>query len=165
MRMPSGERHYVSEPFFAALRQRRPDVDIVILPPTSAPAAPPEASPEDLERSINMVKATLAAIAARVPGAVVEDPAWDQMGPEGVRSRAYVSASTADGRSILDTLDAAFRESGWHSEVAVKAYLRWTATHPEAGIFGTWSAYHNNLRITVTGRMLSTDVESTEAPS
>jgi hypothetical protein len=162
--MPSGERQYTIEPFFAALRQRRPDVDIVILPPVKVKTGRPEASTEDLERSISMVDATGAAIAARVPDAVVEEPTWDPLGPEGVRCRTQVTAATADGDSILDTLDAAFRQAGWHTEVAVKAYHRWTATHPEVGIFGTWSDHHDSLRIIVTGRVLNTEIKTAEAP-
>ena len=91
------------------------------------------------------------------------EPTWDSLGPEGVRRRAHVSTSTGDGRSILDTLSAAFRQAGWRSTVANKAYHRWTATHPEVGVFGTWSDHHNSLRIVVTGRVLNAEIETAEA--
>ena len=163
--MSSGERHHVIEPFFAMLRQRRPDIDIVILPPVGTTAARPPASAGDRERSISIVRTTVGAIAGRVPAGGAEEPAWEALGPEGIRCRAQISVGTTDGGSILDSLDAVFRQAGWHTEFAVKAYHRWTATHPEVGIFGTWSEHHNSLRITVTGRLLNAENESTEAPS
>jgi len=48
----------VTDPFFAALRERRPDVDIVILPPADPPEPLPEATADELSRSAQVVDAT-----------------------------------------------------------------------------------------------------------
>ena len=48
----------MTDPFFAALRERRPDVDIVILPPADPPEPLPEATADELSRSAQVVDAT-----------------------------------------------------------------------------------------------------------
>lgn len=37
----------ITDPFFAALRARRPDMDLVLLPPEMPPEHPPSARPSD----------------------------------------------------------------------------------------------------------------------
>lgn len=37
----------ITDPFFAALRARRPDVDLVLLPPERPPSARPSDDPPD----------------------------------------------------------------------------------------------------------------------
>ena len=64
----------VTDPFFAALRARRPDVDIVILPPEDPPEPSAEATTEELTRSAEAVDATVAAIAARLPDPTSDGP-------------------------------------------------------------------------------------------
>lgn len=144
----------MTDPFFAALRSRRPDVDIVILPPADSPDPPPEATPDDLSRSAQVVDATVAAIAARMPEPTSDGPIWEAYNRENVRRWAQLEARAADGDAILARLDQAFRDARWHSSLAVKAFHRWTASRADVQIVGTWSESHHGIVVTVTGRVL-----------
>ena len=144
----------MTDPFFAALRARRPDIDIVILPPVDPPEPSPEATADELSRSAETVDATVAAIAARLPEPTADGPRWETYDREDVRRWAQLEARAADGGAILAILDQAFRDAGWHSSLAVKAFHRWTASQPEVQIVGTWSESHHALVVTVTGRVL-----------
>ncbi|MEU6136951.1 hypothetical protein [Nocardioides sp. NPDC047086] len=144
----------MTDPFFAALRARRPDVDIVILPPDDPPKPSPEATSEELSRSAQVVDATFAAITARVSEPASDGPLWETYNSQNVRRWAQLEARAADGDTILAGLDEAFREAGWDSRVAVKAFHRWTASQPDVQILGAWSETHHRLVVTVTGRVL-----------
>ncbi len=144
----------MTDPFFAALRARRPDIDIVILPPADPPGPSPEATTDDLTRSAEAVDATVAAVAARLPEPTSDGPSWETYDREDVRRRAQLEARAPDGGAILAHLDQAFRDARWHSTLVVKAFHRWTASQPEVQIVGTWSESHHALVVTVTGRVL-----------
>ena len=144
----------MTDPFFAALRARRPDVDIVILPPAEPPEPSPEATIDELSRSAQVVDATVAAIAARMPEPTSDGPSWEAYNSENVRRWAQLEARAADGDAILAGLDQAFRDARWHSSVEVKAFHRWTASRADVQILGTWSERHHRLVVTVTGRAL-----------
>ena len=144
----------MTDPFFAALRERRPDVDIVILPPADPPEPLPEATSDELSRSARVVDATVAAIAARMPEPTSDGPRWEPYNSENVRRWAQLEARSADGGAILAGLDQAFRDARWHSGVAVKAFHRWTASRADVQVVGTWSERHDRLVVTVTGRVL-----------
>lgn len=144
----------MTDPFFAALHERRPDVDIVILPPADPPGPLPEATAAELSRSAQVVDATVAAIAARMPEPTSDGPSWEAYNRENVRRWAQLEARAADGDAILAGLDQAFRDAGWHSSLAVKAFHRWTASRADVQIVGTWSGGHHGIVVTVTGRVL-----------
>ncbi|WP_143055028.1 hypothetical protein [Nocardioides luteus] len=144
----------MTDPFFAALRARRPDVDLVILPPADPPEPSPEATADELSRSAEAVDATVAAIAARLPEPTGDGPRWETYDHDNVRRWAQLEARTTDGGTTLEGLDQAFRDARWRSSLAVKAFHRWTASQPEVQIVGTWSASHHALVVTVTGRVL-----------
>jgi len=153
----------VTDPFFAALRARRPDVDLVILPPAPPPRPVPAASASDLNQSERVVDATFAAIAARMPEPTSDGPSWEAYNSENVRRWAQLEARAADGDAILASLDQAFRDARWHSTVAVKAFHRWTASQSDVQIAGTWSESHHGLVVTVTGRVLRPAADMREA--
>ncbi|MFE7225940.1 hypothetical protein ACFU7D_14210 [Nocardioides sp. NPDC057577] len=153
----------MTDPFFAALRARRPDVDIVILPPTDPPGLSSEATADELSRSSQAVDATVAAIAARMPEPTSDGPRWEAYNRENVRRWGRLEARTADGGAILASLDQAFRDARWHSTVAVRAFHRWTASQAEVQIVGTWSESHHGLVVTVTGRVLRPAADVAEA--
>jgi hypothetical protein len=153
----------VTDPFWATVRERRPDVDIIILPPVKPLDPQPEASQEEIATSARIVEATVAAIAARLSGSLIDGPAWEPYGDDLARRRAQITAQTTEGASILASLDQEFRDAKWHSRLAVKAYHRWTASQPHAEIVATWSERHNGLTITVSGRLLKADPETVEA--
>lgn len=153
----------MTDPFFAALRRRRPDIDIVILPPADPPGPLPEATADELSRSAQVVDETFAAVAARVPDPTSDGPKWETYNSENVRRWAQLEARTADGGAILAGLDQAFRDAKWHSRVAVKAFHRWTASRSDAQIVGTWSENHHGLVVTVTGRVLRPAADVREA--
>jgi hypothetical protein len=142
------------DPFFAALRERRPDIDIVILPAAESPEPLPEATPDGLSQSARLVDATFTALAARIPDPTSDGPRWEVYNRENVRRWAQLEARTADGDTILAGLDQAFRDARWDSTLAVKAFHRWTASQPGAQIVGTWSERHRGLVVTITGRVL-----------
>lgn len=153
----------MTDPFFAALRERRPDVDIVILPPADPPEPLPEATPDDLSRSAQVVDATVTAIAERMPEPISDGPSWEAYNSENVRRWAQLEARAADGDAILAGLDQAFRDARWHSKVAVKAFHRWTASRSDVQIVGTWSENHHGLVVTVTGWVLRPAADMREA--
>lgn len=153
----------MTDPFWATVRERRPDVDIIILPPVEPADGQPAASREELARSARVVEATVVALAARLSGAVIDGPAWESYGEDLVRRRAQITAQTTEGGSILAGFDQEFRDAKWQARLAVKAYHRWTASQPHAEIVATWSERHNGLTITVLGRLLKADPETLEA--
>ncbi|MGH3349244.1 MAG: hypothetical protein ACRDPS_01155 [Nocardioides sp.] len=146
----------MTDPFFAVLRERRPDIDIVILPPDRAAPVDP-ATPADLARSAEVVDATVAAITARLPDPQVDGPTWEAFGPGLVRRRAALSTRTAEGGTILRTLERAFAEARWSSRLQIKAFHRWTAGRGDVDVVATWSERHDGLTVTVTGHELRTD--------
>ena len=153
----------MTDPFFSALRERRPDVDIVILPPADPPEPLPEATADVLSQSAQVVAATVAAIAARMPEPTSDGPRWEPYNSENVRRWAQLEARTADGDVILGGLDQAFRDARWHSGVAAKAFHRWTASRADVQIVGTWSERHHRLVVTVTGQILRPPANVREA--
>lgn len=153
----------MTDPFFAALRERRPDVDMVILPPADPPEPLPEATAADLSRSAQVVDATVAAIAARAPEPTSDGPRWEAYNSENVRRWAQLEARAADGDAILAGLDRAFRDARWQSSLALKAFHRWTASRADVQIVGTWSERHHRLVVTVTGRVLRPPANVREA--
>jgi hypothetical protein len=152
-----------SDPFWSTVRERRPDVDIIILPPVEPMASQPAASREELATSARVVDATVAALAARLSGSATDGPAWEHYDKDTARRRAQIAVQTTEGASVLASLDQEFRAASWHSRLAVKAYHRWTASQPHAEIVATWSERHNGLTITVSGRILKADSEALEA--
>ncbi|SDK92725.1 hypothetical protein SAMN05428985_10747 [Nocardioides sp. YR527] len=153
----------MTDPFFAALRARRPDVDIVILPAEDPPGPSPEATADELSRSAEVVDATVAAIAARMPEPTSDGPRWETYASKKLRRWAQLEARAADGDAILAGLDQSFRDARWHSDVAVKAFHRWTASQSDVEIVGTWSGSHRGLVVTVTGRVLRPAADVLEA--
>ncbi|MFD7075226.1 hypothetical protein ACFV9G_13550 [Nocardioides sp. NPDC059952] len=143
----------MEEPFFNEVRRRRPDIDLVILPPVEPPAR--RASAEDVAASVEVVDAAVAAIVPRIPGAVVAEPRWEPVSHNDVRRRAEVSADLPDGAATLERLRQAFAEARWESRLEVKAFHRWTARSGDADIVGFWSSRHGHLSITVSGRAIA----------
>lgn len=147
----------MTDPFFAVLRERRPDIDIVILPPQRPQPLEP-ATPADLARSAEIVDATAAAIAARLPDPETDGPAWETFGRGVVRRRAALSVRTPEGDTLLRTLEQAFADAGWRSRLEVKAFHRWTAGRGDVDVVATWSERHDGLEVTITGNELRADV-------
>lgn len=150
----------MSDLFWSTVRERRPDVDIIILPSIEPMDSQPAASKEELTTSARVVDATVAALAARLSGAATDGPAWEPYAKDAVRRRAQITVQTPEGGSILASLDQEFRAARWHSRLAVKAYHRWTASQPHVEIVGNWSERHNGLAITVSGRVMKADLET-----
>src|SRR4051794_32551199 len=140
----SGGQTCMTDPFFAVLRERRPDIDIVVLPPVR-PVSLERATPAEVTGSAEVVDATVAAIDARLPKPEVDGPHWETFGKGLVRRRAALSAQTAAGGTILQTLEQAFAEAGWRSRLEVKAFHRWTAGRGDVDVVATWSERHDGL--------------------
>lgn len=147
----------MTDPFFAVLRERRPDIDIVILPP-DRPAPLDPATPPETARSAEVVDATVAAVTARLPDPEVDGPTWETFGTGLVRRRATLSAQTAEGGTILRALEQGFADAGWRSRLEVKAFHRWTAGRGDVDVVATWSERHDGLTVTVTGHELRADL-------
>lgn len=143
------------DPFFAALRERRPDIDIIVLPPEPLQAPRELAGTDMLAHSAQILDATVAALASRLPGAVIVGPDWVDLGDEGVRRVARIDVDTRGGATVLAQLEQEFKLAGWQSTLAVGAYHRWTASQRDVQIVATWSERHNGLTATVRGRALT----------
>jgi hypothetical protein len=102
-------------PFFAAVRRRNPDVDIVLLPPEE----PGEAGEPVTDAEVEAVVARMAAVAARAWSDATELPAEPETrvgyGPERgtVVVKTRLMARAADGEQLVEALFSVLADDGW----------------------------------------------------
>lgn len=107
----------ITDPFFRALRQRHPDVDVVMLPPQpTTPPGLPAAGVEDCLASAHHVDEVLGSLLVRLEGQPGRRLAfwWEQDHPL-VRRRVAAATLTGleDGVEALRRLGDALLELGW----------------------------------------------------
>ena len=129
--------------FFAPVRRRHPDVDIVVLP--SAGEAPPgeHLTEAQLDATLDRLAGAAAPVFAALPGSSERPaPGWGY-GPEDgtVVASARAGGSTAEGSGALATLRRSLEREGWQvrrlrGEVerlsAVRGGLRVQASYAES---------------------------------
>jgi hypothetical protein len=107
----------IDDPFFATLRRRHPDVDVVLLPPTGPPGADPESAGEDdvAAALIRVATQTRQLWLAVAPGADDQPDARYGFGadPASVRAVARVVARRDDGLDVLVRLRHELGSHGW----------------------------------------------------
>jgi hypothetical protein len=106
----------VDEPFFAEVRRRHPDIDIVLLPPERPPAEPlgnaDEIAAEALVRVATQARQLWSAIA---PGAADRPEPRFRFGddPASVRPVSTLSVRRDDGYEVLVRLRHELESHGW----------------------------------------------------
>lgn len=139
-------------PFWAAVRRRHPDADLVVLP---AEAPPPAAEPVDDDRVL-ATRALVAEAASRAaallgvadePGARIEYAA----GPGTVAAHAEVMSTPADGRGALDALRDGLERDGWRVGPASGAD-RLAARRDDLGLRASYAAGPGTLLVEVDSR-------------
>lgn len=97
-------------PFWAAVRRRHPDVDLVVLP-DEQPVPEPAVDDAAVHAAVERVTATVRDLADDAP----DTPAAVAYGPtEGtVVARARVSAGRPDGHEVLGALRRRLEADGW----------------------------------------------------
>lgn len=108
----------VPDPFFASLRRRHPDVDVVLLRPEPSPAeADPPAGDEAVTDVLGQARDALAEVRDVVAGTVAGLDAVARLGHAGrsgaVVARLRASGPSADGRAALDALGGRLPAHGW----------------------------------------------------
>jgi hypothetical protein len=105
----------IDDPFFAAVRRRHPDVDIVVLPADDEPDAAP-LSPAEVAAALHRVTMLAGALwSTAMPGATEQPDARFRFGasPASARAVATVSARRADGFAVLVQLRHELERLGW----------------------------------------------------
>lgn len=126
----------IADPFFAAVRRRHPDVDLVMLPPEPALAdddrVDDDAVSASLIRVATQAKHLWAAIA---PGAAQEPEARLDYGagPASVRAIARISVLRADGYEVLVRLRHELESHGWEIRRPAAPIERLTAVFTSTG--------------------------------
>ncbi len=135
----------IADPFFAAVRRRHPDIDLVMLPAglPGLPALPPaevgtEQVPDEVVASTLVRVATLATQlwAATVPESTERPTAVLSYGadPGSVHSLARITTRRPDGFEVLVSLRHELESRGWQVRRAPGAIERLTGVlHPSTG--------------------------------
>lgn len=124
-----------TQPFFSALLEDRPDLDVVILPPAAGPVLPP-ATPDQAATARQVVDGVAAAAAAWLPGAPV-DCDWAET-DAGRRRVARLSGRAPD--RLLGDLDAVLRAADWRVRRSRAAYERLVAARDGVEVVVTYAA-------------------------
>ena len=148
-------------PFFAAVRRRHPDVDIVLLPDETPPEAPllGPVSGRVLADSLDLVTG----IATRAWAAAVGDGQVPEsrfvFGPDPTSVVARARASTGLGTSPLEPLAAALSVGGWalgHESGAVSLVLARRGTNQ---VVASYAEETGTFVLTVTSDPLPVGAE------
>ena len=102
-------------PFFAAVRRRHPDVDIVLLPPEEPLEAGEPVTDAEVEAAVTRIASVAERAWADATEAEAEVSARLGYGPEPgtVMAKARILARLADGARVVDALHTVLEQDGW----------------------------------------------------
>lgn len=147
----------IADPFFAAVRRRHPDVDIVMLPP-EPPVGDAEPVADDVVRA-SLIRVTTQAehLWAAIAPEAVEDPEARLhygAGPASVRATARVSASRDDGYEVLVRLRHELESHGWEVRRPGGSVERLTAIFEELDVTASYAEPSGALMLSVSAESL-----------
>jgi hypothetical protein len=126
-------------PFWAAVRRRHPDVDIVVLPDEREPAGEPAGAVElatALELTGAVAARAWAAVATEAPG---PPGAGFAFGPDEAHVVARARVSAQADPSPLPALTAALQAEGWEVRELPGAARRLVARHDDAELVASYA--------------------------
>ncbi|MEP9381372.1 hypothetical protein [Nocardioides sp. KR10-350] len=118
------------EPFFAAVHRRRPDVDLVVLPPDPGPPERRSGEPataELLACLVAAVEGVAATLAPSLPDGAGTRSLWEAAGPAAVRRRLTTSARVDDPSGWLGGVARTLEDAGWQLRTTSGAFDRLVA--------------------------------------
>ena len=151
----------VDDPFFAAVRRRHPDVDLVVMPPEAADEARAQVPPEQVAAALTRVVAEAARWWSVVEAA--PEPLEARLGfgdsPSSVRAVVRASAPRSDGFDALVRLRLELERAGWdlrrRAGVGVE---RLTGVHDGLRVSVSYAEGSELLMLTVTTEPLEVGV-------
>lgn len=168
----------LDDPFFAVVRRRHPEVDLVILPPVRAAGAAAEDHDQAPEAEIaaSLIEvATLArdlwsAVAPSPPDAAETADAQDAPDPvdarlgfgsgaHAVRAIARVSVRRDDGYEVLVRLRHEMESHGWGVRRPESAIERLSGALDEHDVSASYAEQSGALLLTLTGPSYAVDAE------
>ena len=135
----------IEDPFFAAVRRRHPDIDLVLLPPEGPP-------PDPQPGAANLVRTDLETVRARVAELGVEGEERLELGdlPGTVRATAR-SLRRTDQISVVDGAVAAAAGHGWDPQRRPGAVELVLGTRDELRLRMSYAATTGVLVLEVSG--------------
>lgn len=134
------------DPFVTTLRARRPDVDLVVLPPEPPPTVTPACDREQasaaVDRAVRFALRSLTGLVPRIAG-------WWDTGPGGVRPRRVLTADAASS-GLLDGLATRLLADRWRVRRGRHAYDRLVADRDGVDLVATQAA-DGGTTLTVLG--------------
>ena len=146
-------------PFFAAVRRRHPEVDIVVLPPESAPPLREPTTDHRLAGAVDLTTGTTTRIwAAAVADGQVPDTRFAfGPDPETVVVRSRVSARLEV--SVLPSLVAALAQDGWEVGERPGAVSQVFARRRSTQLVASYAEETGTFIVTVTSAPLPVGVD------
>lgn len=148
----------IDDPFFAELRRRRPDIDIVLMPPEPPPADPRT----DAELAAAEALIRVGTQARQLWGAIAPDPG---RGPEvryrfgrdsaSVRPVATLTTRRDDGFEVLVRLRHELESDGWDVRRAEASVERLTGLLAELDVSASYAPALGVLVFTMSGPSVS----------
>lgn len=127
--------------FFAPVRRRHPDVDIVVLPaPEATPSRVPLGQAQVVE-TLERVTRTAERLGEAALGSTTTRPARLGFGPDDgtIVASARASATTPDGLGAVVALRAALEREGWRVRRVPGEVERWSATRGEVRVQASYA--------------------------
>jgi len=127
--------------FFAPVRRRHPDVDIVVLPAPEATPSRATLGQAQVVETLERVTRTAERLGEAALGSTTTPPAGLGFGPdEGtVVASARAGATTPDGLGALVALRAALEQEGWRVRRVPGEVQRWSATRGEVRVHASYA--------------------------
>lgn len=152
----------IDDPFFAAVRRRHPDVDVVVLPPEPTDEAPAEVPSEEVAAALTRVVAETARVWSVVEPAAEAPEARLGFGdsPSSIRAVARSSSPRRDGFDALVRLRLELEREGWdlrrRAGVGVE---RLTGVHDGLRVSLSYAEGSELLLLTVSTEAMEVGVE------
>lgn len=158
----------VSDPFFAEVRRRHPDVDLVMLPPDDEPGAESDVQVSDdvvVELRTRVAEETARLWSVMVPGDPVEPQVSLRYGDDdpGVRAIALETTVSHDGSEVLERLRHDLEQQGQDVRVRPGGVVRLEATHGDLSVTATYAVSTGAMVLTVRSSSVSVGVERAKA--
>jgi len=140
--------------FFAPVRRRHPDVDIVVLPPEQPPSAEP-VDPAQVDATLDRVRDTAARVCETALRGTVPPARW-RFGPDDgtVVASVRVVSTTPDGFGALVALRGDLESGGWRVRRQPGEVERLSGVMDDVRVQGSYAASTGTLLLDVRSEPL-----------
>lgn len=153
----------VDDPFFAPVRRRHPDVDVVLLPPPPPPARPGPAAEEAVAAASSRVATTAEGLWPVVAPDTAERPVGRlRFGddPGSVRAEVRATVRRDDGSQALVRLRHELERQGWRVHRPEEGIERLTGRLDGLELSASYAEVSGTLVLTVTWPPVPVGVEA-----